>query len=120
MIVQEQCNALFEVMEVEGKKLCKPFAVKDGRYGIGGVVAVSKGEGELEVCVIFEVVRFYDGAQQGLFYTDQAICAKGPEERLKQAAELVYRIFKEVTKRESEKVKEYLDRSFLELLSTSP
>jgi hypothetical protein len=118
MIVHEQCRALFEVMDVEGKRLCKPFAFKDGRYGLGGVVAVSKGE-ELEVCVIFEVVRFYDGAQQTLFYTDQAICASGGEELVEKAAELVYRIFEEVTKFKSQKVKEGLLKEFVELVRTS-
>ncbi|NPA84678.1 MAG: hypothetical protein GXO07_01570 [Crenarchaeota archaeon] len=118
MIVKEQCEELFSVMEVEGKRLCAPFAFKEGRFGIGGVVAVSKAE-SLEVCVIFEIVRFHDGAQRTLFYTDQALCAKGGDELLERAAELVYRIFEEVTKYKSEELKEKLKKEFLSLLGTS-
>ena len=115
MIVQEQCKALFDVMEVEGKRLCKPFALKEGKFGIGGVVAISKND-ELEICMMFEVVRFYEGAQRTLFYTDQAICAKGGEELVGKAAELAYRIFEEVTRFKSEKVKEGIEKEFLSLL----
>ncbi|ABU82193.1 hypothetical protein [Ignicoccus hospitalis] len=117
MIVEEQCSQLFKAMSLKGERFCKPFAVRDGKYGVGGLLAVTKSGELFEVCFIFEVVRFYEGAQAGLFYTDQALCGLGGREVLERAAGLAYEIFKEVTKRESEKVKEGLLAAFS--LSTS-
>ena len=112
MIVQEQCSELLKLISLKGKEVCEPFAVKDGNFGIGGVVAAVKEDEKLGLCIIFEVVRFYGGAQRSLFYTDQAICGEGGEDLLTKAADLVYKVFVEVTKRESEKVREYLRQAF--------
>ena len=112
MVVREQCSELLKLISLKGKEVCKPFAVRDGNFGIGGLIAAAKEGERLGLCLIFEVVRFYGGAQRGLFYTDQAICGEGGEDLLTKAAELTYEIFVNVTKKESEKVREYLKEAF--------